>query len=121
MDAEERAHFTAMTPEILAAVEQLERVVSPGVFDQVVRLTTLVDDHSGTRMQECLDGERDRVLAHFGEPWARLYGIVQAHIQHDALPSCTIYQRPRPGEFLPEEVCTLPPVDPWARTTQQPA
>lgn len=102
MDAECREHFAAMTPEILAAVEQLERVVSPGVFDQVVRLTTLVDDHASDRIRAELEGDTARTLAHF-PGIAPAWWVVYAHLRDEIPPPCTPMRLPAH--------CTLPPLE----------
>jgi len=103
MDPECREHFASMTPEILAAVEQLERVVSPGVFDQVVRLTTLVDDHASGRMQSLCDHDTAQTLAHF-PGIAPAWWVVTAHLRGEFIPPC-----------IPNRVwggpCALPPLE----------
>ena len=84
--------------------------MSPAQFAQVCRLARAVDDAAIQRTARECDAVRDRVLAHFGPDWARLYAIVAAHVGEAALPPCSTVQRD--GDQL-REVCTLPPLRSW--------
>jgi hypothetical protein len=102
MDAECREHFADMTPEILAAVERLEQLVPPTVFDEIVRLTTRVADHASNHMRELVEQETAQVLAHFPGV-APAWWVVYAHRRDEIPPPCS------PGR--PPGRCTLPPLE----------
>jgi hypothetical protein len=117
MDPNWRETIDRFGLDAAAQIAALEREVPPPVFERILALCSAVDDNGANRLRQLCDDERNRVLAHFGPDWARLYAIVQEHIQHDFMPNCAI-----PGHVggIPTTVCTLPPVDPWVHEERLP-
>jgi hypothetical protein len=111
MDPNWRETIDSFGLEAAAEIAAFERELPPALVERILGLYARVDDNAASRMQHTLDTERARVLAHFGPDLARLYAIVAHHLDTDGLPSCTTI---RVGAGEPREVCTLPPLDPWA-------